>query len=236
MGRQTVLIVDDDATFRAALAEELAQAGFEVMQAEGGARGLEVATAALPSLVLCDMRMPDLDGLQFLVEIKQRKLPTRVVMVTGTATNLQHTVKFIKEGACDVIHKGFDGEEAPMESIVNAVRRVLALEVTLDAYVSNPSPVLKELLCRAGRLEDENEDLRRKLDEQTRRHHRAEVIARASYLGLAVVITFLFKTYNVVSDNKLFWLPVVLYVIVNLPFARVRKIVALGKGEAVFGE
>lgn len=236
MSKQTVLIVDDDATFRAALVEELARAGFGVMQAGGGACGLEVATATPPDLILCDMRMPDLDGLQFLAEIRQRKLPTRVVMVTGTSTDLRHTVKFIKEGACDVIHKGFDGEESPMEPIVNAVRRVLALEVTLDACVSKPSPVLKELLSRVGRLEDENEDLHRRLDEQARRHHREEVIARAGYLVLAVVITFLFKKFDIVSDNKLFWLPVLLYVIVNLPFARVRRIAALGKGEAVFGE
>jgi DNA-binding response OmpR family regulator len=235
MSKQKILLVDDDATFRAAIVDELRPAGFEVLEAEGGSQGLQLATTTSPDLILCDMRMPDLDGLQFLAEIKERNIPTRVVIVTGAFTDLRHTVQFIKEGACDVIHKTHDGRGSLME-IENAVRRVLALEMTLNTCVVDHSPLLKVLLSRITRLEDENRNLIHRLEGCVRRQHRKDTLTRVVYLILAVQITFLFHYLGIPSNSMIIWPLVILYIVLNLPFARIRRIVALGRGEAVFGD
>ena len=61
-----LLIVDDDEGLRKALTMVLADAGYEVVQAEDGQQGLAVALEQQPDLILCDVRMPRVGGMEFL--------------------------------------------------------------------------------------------------------------------------------------------------------------------------
>ena len=65
-----VLVVDDDPTILDSVADALAEDGITVTVAEGGARALALLQRAAPDVVLSDVRMPDLDGLTLLREIK----------------------------------------------------------------------------------------------------------------------------------------------------------------------
>ena len=63
-----ILIVDDERGLRKSLSLILGEAGYEVRVAEDGVEGLEMALAEEPQLILCDVRMPKKDGIQFLKE------------------------------------------------------------------------------------------------------------------------------------------------------------------------
>ncbi|MDA0312859.1 MAG: response regulator [Gemmatimonadetes bacterium] len=67
-----ILVIDDDAGLRKSLALILSDAEYEVLQAEDGETGLLVAAEQLPDLILCDVRMPRLGGLEFLMRTARR--------------------------------------------------------------------------------------------------------------------------------------------------------------------
>ena len=83
--RPTVVIIDDEASMRALLRLYLVNAGYDVQEAEDGVRGCYVVMACMPDLVICDMHMPRMSGLELLAALKQDP-PTRhipVVLLTG---------------------------------------------------------------------------------------------------------------------------------------------------------
>lgn len=82
-GQGTVLIVDDDEDVRFVVASILEEAGFGVEQAANGRRGLELASERAYDAVVSDIRMPDMDGLQLLEQLRQRDLDLPVVLLTG---------------------------------------------------------------------------------------------------------------------------------------------------------
>ncbi|HAQ86249.1 MAG TPA: fused response regulator/phosphatase, partial [Pseudomonas sp.] len=68
----TLLIIDDDDVVRASLAAYLDDSGFKVLQAPNGPRGVELFDAEHPDLVICDLRMPQMDGLELIRLISER--------------------------------------------------------------------------------------------------------------------------------------------------------------------
>jgi DNA-binding NarL/FixJ family response regulator len=99
-----------------------------------GARALEAVRRHRPSVLILDIRMPDLDGLAVLRAIREEQLPTRVVLLTA-ALDDDETVEAIRLGACGVVLK-----EAAPSQLVQCVRRVHAGERPLD-----PAMVLRAL-------------------------------------------------------------------------------------------
>jgi CheY-like chemotaxis protein len=83
--RPLALVVDDDTMIRLLMRESLEQAGFEVMEAEDGAKAIERFTETLPEIVLMDVEMPKMDGFSACAAL--RRLPqgqdTPVILVTG---------------------------------------------------------------------------------------------------------------------------------------------------------
>lgn len=84
--QKRVLVIDDDATVRAIVAETLRGEGYRVEEAADGAAGLQEVRAAPPDLVLLDIRMAGMDGMQFLDELHQTSGSTEVpiIIITGT--------------------------------------------------------------------------------------------------------------------------------------------------------
>jgi DNA-binding response OmpR family regulator len=82
---QTVLVVEDDASMREMIRRALEKEGWGVMEAENGRVGLDLIKVSVPSLVLLDLMMPELDGFEFMHELRQmpehRVLP--VVVITA---------------------------------------------------------------------------------------------------------------------------------------------------------
>lgn len=78
-----VLLVDDEEPFRAALAKLLRRRGLDVRTAGDGETGIALVQEFAPVVVVLDLRMPGLDGIETLRRIKSRRPDTRVVMLTG---------------------------------------------------------------------------------------------------------------------------------------------------------
>ena len=116
----SVLVVDDDAAVSQVLAALLVQDGIEAACAASGGEALELLAARGFDLVITDLRMPGMDGLQ-LLEQASRKFPeVPVIMLTAHGT-VPLAVEAMKAGAADFVLKPFDRQE-----ILYAVRKALA--------------------------------------------------------------------------------------------------------------
>jgi two-component system response regulator PilR (NtrC family) len=106
-----ILIVDDEPNLRQVLEMYFTQKGYEVIQASSGAEALKVFGAGEGfHLVICDIKMPDLDGLQVLAELKKRAEHVPVIMVTAFGSHLG-ALDALRHGASDYIAKPFELEE-----------------------------------------------------------------------------------------------------------------------------
>jgi two-component system chemotaxis response regulator CheY len=80
-----VLIIDDSEAVRRQVAQTLAPAGYEVVEASDGFEGLAVIKSAGPALVLCDLNMPRMGGMEMLAELSRSKVVPVMVMLTTEA-------------------------------------------------------------------------------------------------------------------------------------------------------
>jgi two-component system response regulator AtoC len=105
-----ILIVDDEAPMRHMLRLVLERDGYKVAEANSGRLGLERLQTGHFSLVLCDIRMPEMDGLSFLKEKQQRQLGGTVIMMSAYG-GIDTAVECMKQGAYDYISKPFRPDE-----------------------------------------------------------------------------------------------------------------------------
>ena len=105
----TILVVDDAAFMRMRMSKILAEAGYEVIQAENGLEAVEKYKASKPDAVLMDITMPEMDGLTALKEIKSRDPAARVAMVTALGQQ-QIVLEAVKSGAKDFLVKPCEGD------------------------------------------------------------------------------------------------------------------------------
>ena len=106
----TILIIDDEPIIRKLLARMMELEGYEVFQAADRASGLKLLTAKTPQLVLCDVFLPDGNGVEMVKEIKELQPETEVILLTAHG-NIQDGVQAIKNGAFDYITKGDDNNK-----------------------------------------------------------------------------------------------------------------------------
>ncbi|MBQ0127164.1 MAG: sigma-54-dependent Fis family transcriptional regulator [Bacteroidales bacterium] len=102
-----VLIVDDERAIRNSLGEILTDEGYTVDKAEDGAIGLEMACKDKYGVIFCDIKMPNMDGIEFLDRISSEGFDTPVVMISGHG-DIETAVDCIKKGAFDFIQKPLD--------------------------------------------------------------------------------------------------------------------------------
>lgn len=99
-----VLIIDDEKNILDSLSGILEDEGFAVSQATDGKQGLAIFDSEAPDVVLLDVWMPEMDGIQVLKEIKARKNDARVVVISGHGT-ISTAVEAVKMGAYDFLEK-----------------------------------------------------------------------------------------------------------------------------------
>ena len=110
MSGARLLIVDDEASIRDMLAFFFHKRGFEVLTASNYAEGSASAIRSSPDLILCDIKMPDGNGLDLLRKTKAENPKTPVIMITAH-TSAKDAIEAMKAGAVDYISKPFDVEE-----------------------------------------------------------------------------------------------------------------------------
>lgn len=110
MTDKTILLVDDDASLRRVLAHHLSEAGYQVLTAANGKEGLEVFTSQQVEMVITDIQMPELSGLELMRRISVMS-PDVVALVITAFGSIETAVEAMKLGAYDYITKPFNREE-----------------------------------------------------------------------------------------------------------------------------
>ncbi len=101
-----VVVADDDPSMRAALAETVRRLGYEVLLASDGQEALDLTIKSKPWLLLTDLKMPRLGGLELVKEVVKRSPSTRTVLMTAYGT-VETAVEAMKCGASDYVLKPF---------------------------------------------------------------------------------------------------------------------------------
>jgi two-component system response regulator AtoC len=105
-----ILIIDDEPGLRHTLTLLLRDEGFDVVSAGDGEAGLQAAVAESPDLILCDVRMPRLGGLEFLARYREASGDALVIMMSAYGT-LDTALEAMRQGAYDYVSKPFNAEE-----------------------------------------------------------------------------------------------------------------------------
>ena len=117
-----ILIVDDEASIRKSLEGVLGDEGYSCALASDGADALSQLESLRPSLVILDIWMPGMDGIETLRRIKAAHPETPVIMMSGHAT-ISTAIKATKIGASDFIEKPLE-----LDVVLNAIRRALGTQ------------------------------------------------------------------------------------------------------------
>lgn len=104
-----ILIIDDEKSIRSSLKEILEYEKFETDDATNGTEGLELIKSKKYDVILCDIKMPVMDGIEVLENI-MKMTDTPVVMISGHG-NIETAVEAIKKGAFDYIAKPLEPEQ-----------------------------------------------------------------------------------------------------------------------------
>lgn len=142
--RQTVLLIDDDPEVHRLTRLQL-RADFEVIGAEGGHEGVEIARRSTPNAILLDMKMPDLDGLGVLAALASdpstREIP---VIFLSAHSEVEDRVDGLQQGAADYIAKPADQREllARLSGVIRRNRRKSGQAYDLDPVSQLPGRVV----------------------------------------------------------------------------------------------
>ncbi len=119
MEKARVLIIDDDEIIRKSCEKVLTPEGYIVVPASSGVEGLRLLSKTPIDLVLTDLRMSDMDGIEVLKKVKETGPDIEVIIITGYGT-IKSAIEAIRHGAYDYIEKPF-----PPEELLNVVKRAL---------------------------------------------------------------------------------------------------------------
>lgn len=152
---QTILAVDDELSVRESYRMLLGDT-YRVLMAENGHIGLEVLDSKYVDLILLDLTMPQMTGLEFLDKLRERGDSTPVIVVTGSNT-VESAVMAMKHGAHDFVMKPFDIEE--LHGLVSRTLEMVCGQRELDVLreqsisgfekIIGDAPALREVLNRA---------------------------------------------------------------------------------------
>lgn len=149
----TVLIVDDDPRSLRLLKLSLKAEGYQVLEAESGPRALEHLEAGTIDLVLTDVRMPGMSGLELLAEIRSRYPPVSVVVMTAYGSE-QVAVEAMKIGANDYLTKPINTRELGLRLRENLEKH--RLRVDRDRLLHQLKDTSRDLMARVEALGEQN--------------------------------------------------------------------------------
>jgi response regulator RpfG family c-di-GMP phosphodiesterase len=147
-----VLIIDDERVVRKNFAAFLEDHNYEILEGENGKQGLDVFRQENPDIVLCDLKMPILDGLGFISELRKESPETPIIMVSGTG-DIDDVIEAIRLGAWDYITK--------------PIYDMGVLEIALNKAIERAN-LLKENRLYRKHLESEVKKRTQKILERTR--------------------------------------------------------------------
>jgi two-component system nitrogen regulation response regulator NtrX len=162
MAKSRILVIDDEAAIRDSLRMTLEYEGYEFIGAATGQEGLALVERESPDLVLLDVKMPGMDGLEALDRLRAMNETLPVVVISGHGT-ISTAVEATKKGAFDFIEKPFASERV-LVSLRNALdqgrlrdeNRSLKRAVEVRHQMIGDSPGLKQVMAAVGRAAPTN--------------------------------------------------------------------------------
>ncbi|MGH2450012.1 MAG: sigma-54-dependent transcriptional regulator [Candidatus Limnocylindria bacterium] len=161
MAPKTILVADDDPSIRSLLKELLSDEGFSVLEASTGAEVVEKVKETGPNLVIMDIRMPEVDGIEALQKVKSVSPRTGVLIMTafGSSTN---AIKAMELGAFNYITKPFEldkithdvkraMEHQDLSAEIEVLRGEISSLVQTERIVGN-SPAMQEVYKTIGKV------------------------------------------------------------------------------------
>ncbi len=146
-----ILLVDDEEGIRKVMSVSLRDAGYEVWTAESGERGLEIFKREQPALVLTDIKMPGMDGIEVLRRIKERETDAEVIIITGHG-EMELAISALQLEASDFITKPIH-DEALFVALKRAEEKIL-LKRQLRDYTENLEQKVEEATGEIRRITD----------------------------------------------------------------------------------
>lgn len=151
----TLLIIDDDEVVRESLAAYLEDSNFKVLQALNGLQGLQIFESEQPDLVICDLRMPQIDGLELIRRIRQTASETPIIVLSGAGV-MSDAVEALRLGAADYLIKPLEDLAVLEHSVRRALDRAY-LRVENQRYRDKLEAANRELQASLNLLqEDQN--------------------------------------------------------------------------------
>src|SRR5919205_2611181 len=145
-----ILIIDDEKAIRKTLTEILSFEGYKIEEAADGEEGLKKFKEKTFDAVLCDIKMPKIDGLEFLQKAVETNPDVPIIMISGHGT-IETAVEAVKKGAYDFIQKPPDLNRL-LITIRNAIER--------NTLVSE-AKVLKRRVSKVQEMIGESEPIKR---------------------------------------------------------------------------
>jgi len=136
-----ILVLDDDQEMREFLAIMLTKEGYEVTVADRPEKAINLCRKTAYDLVITDLRMPKIDGIEFLRTIKDDRPDTIVILMTAYASG-ETAVNAMKEGAYDYVEKGGSNEE-----LIRIVRQALLKKGLMDTQATRGNDEQEESFC-----------------------------------------------------------------------------------------
>ena len=141
--KANVLVIDDDYHMRIALKESLTKTGYSVSLAEDGLKAINEISKRIFDIVITDVKMPHLNGIELLKHIRKENPLLPVILVTAYGT-IQDAVSVIKEGAFDYIQKPFSAD-----TLYNTIKRALGIN---NGKIICASKAMKDVLIKAEKV------------------------------------------------------------------------------------
>ncbi len=137
-----ILLIDDAAEIRAKIKQILTYEGYEVLDAENGERGIQLARERLPDIILCDIIMPGMNGYAVLSELRKQPVTATIPFIFLTAQTAGKNIrKGMTRGADDYLTKPFDIDDL-LAAITAQLEKHIAVKQYMDALRINLSSIL----------------------------------------------------------------------------------------------
>ena len=204
--RARILIVDDIAENRDILARRLTRNGFEVVEADGGRRALDLVGRQSFDLVLLDVMMPDLDGVVVLQKIRSQFSPSTLPVIMVTAKNeSENVIEALEHGANDYVTKPIDFPivVARMSAQLSRKRAEEALQKANSALSEVNRTLEARVAERTKELIEANENLKGEIADRCRAEARIRYLAYYDALtGLPNRVSFREELDRALAEEK----------------------------------
>jgi DNA-binding NtrC family response regulator len=179
--RTSILVVDDDRDIGMVLESQLVQEGFDALHVTSGAAALEELEHRPHDAVITDLRMPGMDGMELLTEIKRRWPEVPVVMLTAYGT-VDLAVEAMRHGAAEFLHKPFESEEIfyVLKKVLRCARLTPPPSLLADCGIIGESAPMKEIERLIRRAADSSATVLVRGESGTGKELVVEAIHRAS--------------------------------------------------------